>query len=723
MSRFQMLPGWAHRRPRLFLLSWICLPLLAVSTIGGYALWLDYRRIVVAAAGTAQDYANTIAHRVEASVAKADVLLNMIVAEAAQAGPGDEQLSTTISHLLGAHPELALVMVVRADGSSTEASGPAPGSLNFSDRAYFRHHRDHPGTDVHLSPPEVSRLGGRMVIPITRRLEDARGRFAGIAFIGLRPEFFEQEFRQLQLGTGATVAISDSDGTILFRFPAVPGSIGSNIGNWEVFDTIIRRQNAGAGPSACPVDGVERLHAFRHLQRYPMIAFAGISLQSLEDEWLASLRLKLPLLAGMLLLLAAAGMLVLRQLRSEARTLRRLKVSLRRTDRVGRQVQALNRQLQQASDFQEAVLHSIGCGIFVTDVHGAVVFMNRASTAIIGFTPAEVVGQMSPLALHRTEDVRAALQRIRPGDTPYLLLVAYLNAHPGREWEWVRKDGSLVTVSLAVTTLTGTDGQTEGFVTIANDLSELRQLEDMKSDFVSVVSHELRTPVTAIRGALSLFQAAGGSALPASQQKLLGMATDNCDKLVRIVSDILDVDRLSRQRLVLTLARQPVLALVERAIDQTRAFAGQYAVTYRMVDSTTDLTLALDAERFVQILVNLLSNAAKFSPPGSEVVVSLSEEYRFAVIRVTDCGIGIPEAFQPHIFERFSQHGAALTRKTGGTGLGLAITKMLVEAHGGTISFTSEQGFGTTFAVFLRLSEDQGATEVPRESDLPPARG
>jgi signal transduction histidine kinase len=264
---------------------------------------------------------------------------------------------------------------------------------------------------------------------------------------------------------------------------------------------------------------------------------------------------------------------------------------------------------------------------------------------------------------------------------------------------------------VSVTALKDRKGGLDGFVTIFHDLTELNRLEDLKSDFVSVVSHELRTPVTAIRGALSLHRAAGGDDQPASQQRLLRIAHANCDRLVKIVSDILDIDKLSRQKLRLDRTQESVDELIGQAIAQTEAFANQYSVTCRVHGKPSGLHLSLDAERFVQVMVNLLSNAAKFSHPQGEVIVSVRRETDFAVIRVVDYGIGIPESFQPHIFERFSQHASALTRKTGGTGLGLAITKMLVEAHGGTVSFTSEQGMGSTFVVAMPLTRE--AQEVP----------
>ncbi len=404
-----------------------------------------------------------------------------------------------------------------------------------------------------------------------------------------------------------------------------------------------------------------------------------------------------------LLMQAGTGYVAYRLLSRESRHKARLTSLLLGANRATRREQDLHEALQDSVIFQQAVLNSSSCGIVATDISGAILFMNRAGSRILGFPVDEVVGKMSPLVFHRTEDIRVALHRIRPGDMPYQLMVNHLRAHPGREWQFIRKDGSTVWVTIAVTGLKLGNGRQQGFVTIFHDLTEFKQMERMKADFVSVVSHELRTPLTAIRGALSLHQAAIGGALALSQLRLLQIATDNCDKLVRVVADILDIDKLSRDQLALERTIESPLQLVQDAIAQTQPFADQYAVTFRLNPSDQQLRVSVDADRFIQIMVNLLSNAAKFSLPRGEVMVSIRAEFGRAMIRVVDYGVGIPEASRPFIFDRFSPASAGNARKAGGTGLGLAITKMLVEAHNGILDFQSEEGFGTTFAVSLPL--------------------
>ena len=182
---------------------------------------------------------------------------------------------------------------------------------------------------------------------------------------------------------------------------------------------------------------------------------------------------------------------------------------------------------------------------------------------------------------------------------------------------------------------------------------------------------------------------------------------------MRVVADILDIDKLSRDQMALECRVESPLRLVEAAIAQTQPFADQYAVTFRLNPSDKQLRVNVDADRFIQIMVNLLSNAAKFSLPRGEVMVSLRAEFGRVMIRVVDYGVGMPESFRPFIFDRFSPTSAGHTRKVGGTGLGLAITKMLVEAHNGSIDFQSEEGFGTTFTISLPVATGSETSTTP----------
>jgi PAS domain S-box-containing protein len=235
---------------------------------------------------------------------------------------------------------------------------------------------------------------------------------------------------------------------------------------------------------------------------------------------------------------------------------------------------------------------------------------------------------------------------------------------------------------------------------VARDISERKRVEQMKNDFISVVSHELRTPLTSIRGSLGLISGGVAGELPEKARILVDIASKNSDRLVRLINDILDVEKIESGQMGFRLVPQDLMALVEQAVEANQPYGQPYGISLRIVDSVRVLVRA-DADRMQQVLTNLLSNAMKFSPRSGVVEVGVTAENGKARLRVTDHGKGIPPEFQEHIFEKFAQADATSTRQQGGTGLGLSISRAIVERHGGSIWFESVAGQGTTFFVEL----------------------
>ena len=238
------------------------------------------------------------------------------------------------------------------------------------------------------------------------------------------------------------------------------------------------------------------------------------------------------------------------------------------------------------------------------------------------------------------------------------------------------------------------------------DVTDYQRVERMKSQFVSTVSHELRTPLTAVVGALGLI---GGGALgepPPAMRRMLDLARQNSESLQALIDDLLDVEKLGEGKLVLQPEVVAVQPLVDQAIDEIQAYAARFHVT--VVAGRRDAaTFLVDGRRFRQILGNYLSNACKFSPAGSTVVVEARQEKGRVVVTVTDCGEGIPEEFQPYLFEKFSQGEAPNTRRRGGTGLGLAISRELARQMGGEVGFRSTPGKGSSFWVSFPTAAQQ----------------
>jgi len=235
---------------------------------------------------------------------------------------------------------------------------------------------------------------------------------------------------------------------------------------------------------------------------------------------------------------------------------------------------------------------------------------------------------------------------------------------------------------------------------------ERKRLERLKDEFVSTVSHELRTPLTSIAGSLGLLmgKVAAGS-LPKSAERLLEIAHTNSVRLVRLVNDILDIEKLESGHVVFDLRKTKVRPLVEQTVESIRGYAESHKVKVRIEAAVAVDDIRADTDRLSQVVINLLSNAIKFSPPGGEVVIAVEKEMGVDAVRITvrDHGPGISADFKSRIFERFAQADATNTRQKGGTGLGLSIAKQIMDRLDGEIGFADAPGGGTVFHVELPI--------------------
>jgi signal transduction histidine kinase len=259
-------------------------------------------------------------------------------------------------------------------------------------------------------------------------------------------------------------------------------------------------------------------------------------------------------------------------------------------------------------------------------------------------------------------------------------------------------DGEERYIKAAANVLRNETGAARRLVGINHDVTELKRLERVKSEFMSTVSHELRTPLTSIRGSLGLVlnDAAGG--IPDSPKALLRVADRNAERLSALIEDLLDVERIECNKLGLDLHNQPLLPLIRQALDANTPYAAQHAVTFELTHTAVEFMTHVDGQRIQQVMTNLLSNAIKFSPRESCVRVAITQPVPQTVrVSVIDQGPGISPQFQKRIFTLFSQGDASDTRQKGGTGLGLAISKALIEHMDGVIGFQANDAVGTTF--------------------------
>lgn len=246
------------------------------------------------------------------------------------------------------------------------------------------------------------------------------------------------------------------------------------------------------------------------------------------------------------------------------------------------------------------------------------------------------------------------------------------------------------------------DGKAQLVSTIARDISESKEIERVKSEFVSTVSHELRTPLTSIRGSLGLLASGALGDLPEKAQQMVDLGLSNTERLVRLVNNILDFERAQVGRLDMTVTEIDPVAVAVSARDAVEGAAREVGIAIELDTPTATLDpVHGDADRLVQVLVNLLGNAVKFSPPNGTVVLAVSQRPAGTSFEVTDSGPGIPSDQLATIFEPFHQVDSSDTRAVGGTGLGLAIAKSITSAHDGTITVESTLGVGSSFCVVL----------------------
>lgn len=253
---------------------------------------------------------------------------------------------------------------------------------------------------------------------------------------------------------------------------------------------------------------------------------------------------------------------------------------------------------------------------------------------------------------------------------------------------------------------------------LIRDLTASKKAEKAKSEFVATVSHELRTPLTSIKGSLGLVRTKALGELTEKQSSMIDIAYNNCDRLVLLINDILDLEKIEAGKMDFNMAEVDAVPLVDENLEAMESYAKQFGVKLARTGSVQSAVVEVDSNRLMQVLYNLTSNAVKFSETGDTVQVRMETDADKLRITVSDTGSGIPLEAQATIFDKFTQADSSDRRRKGGTGLGLSITRLIVENMGGSISFTSVPGEGTDFWVDLPLlAGDDDLDPVPDADD------
>lgn len=351
---------------------------------------------------------------------------------------------------------------------------------------------------------------------------------------------------------------------------------------------------------------------------------------------------------------------------------------------------------------QEAQLHAI-----LSNVADAILTVDEQARILSANVQAEVV-----FAISLPDLLGAQLQTLLPKypvSQLQTLVVGDISAPAGTQQQIRRDalarrgDGREVPVEMAATVMEGKDGRV--YIISIRDQSEAQRLERMKSEFVSTVSHELRTPLTAIQGSLGLI--AGGVAGPVSDrmEEMLKIATSNCERLVFLVNDILDLEKIELGRMTFNIVKLPLAAVIAEAIELNESYAAGFNIALVLKGSVApELCLHADKQRLIQVFTNLIANAAKFSPPGEVVSIETSTVKDGAVrIGIRDHGPGVPQDMREQVFEKFVQVEGVEAQRKGGSGLGLSISKAIVEAFGGKIGVECPTEGGSLFYIEMPI--------------------
>ncbi|MBM3617542.1 MAG: PAS domain S-box protein [Alphaproteobacteria bacterium] len=337
--------------------------------------------------------------------------------------------------------------------------------------------------------------------------------------------------------------------------------------------------------------------------------------------------------------------------------------------------------------FRSSMEHSpLGMALVTPD--GRWFKVNKALCRLLGYAEHELEKHDFREVTH-PEDIpscsRLLLQMLEGGMSDHEFQKRYLH-----------KNGEPVWVQVYVSLVRNSEQKPLYFIVQIEDITARLRVEKLKNEFISVVSHELRTPLTSIHSSLGLLTNNVAGDLPEEANELVAVAYRNSQRLVLLINDILDIEKIESGTMTLRLEPLSVGGFLRSAIDMNRAYARKYGVKL-VLGETVDAEVFADADRLMQVVTNLLSNAAKFSPEGGEVTLRTMRDNQCIRFEVEDTGCGIPEQFHAHIFDKFTQSDGSNTRKHEGTGLGLNITKQLVEMMGGSIGFTTAEDKGTTF--------------------------
>lgn len=356
-------------------------------------------------------------------------------------------------------------------------------------------------------------------------------------------------------------------------------------------------------------------------------------------------------------------------------------------------------RIQASEETFRSAMENASIGMALVDPKGRWLKINKSLCDLLGYEKLELL-QNDFQSITHPDDLEKDLEYVRQ------MLAGEIKTYQ-MEKRYYHKNGKIVWVLLSVSLVLNNDGSPNYFVAQIQDITERKEMDRIKGEFISMVSHELRTPLTSIRGSLGLVLGALSKDLPEKVKGLLNIANNNSERLILLINDILDMDKIAAGQMRFDMQKESLADITQQAVEANQAYAEKFKTRIELKPIDKDINVNIDSVRYIQILSNLLSNAAKFSPEGKNIDVTTTKVANNIRISVRDYGAGIPEEFRSRIFGKFSQADSTSVRTQGGTGLGLHITKTMVEHMNGTVGFDTETNKGTTFWVEFPIISDE----------------
>jgi PAS domain S-box-containing protein len=340
-----------------------------------------------------------------------------------------------------------------------------------------------------------------------------------------------------------------------------------------------------------------------------------------------------------------------------------------------------------------AIVESSNDAIISKTLDGIITSWNQAAEQLFGYSEQEALGKPITLIIPPTlhEEEHEIISKLRQG----IRIQHY-------ETVRLRKDGTLVDVSLSISPIKDSTGNIVGASKIARDITERKELDRRKDEFIGIASHELKTPVTALKGFAQVLQRRFQKRGDAEAERFLSRMNSQLDKLTRLINEILDVTKMQNGKLVYRMELFDFGSLAQEIIENVQATSHKHRILF---ESTAQAEVCIygDRDRIGQVITNLLTNAIKYSRRADMVIVRITTDGERATFSVQDYGIGIDEAFHEKIFERFYQVSEPAEQTYSGLGIGLYISREIIQRHGGCLCVQSRKGEGSTFSFSLRL--------------------